>query len=148
MQLHHKLFGILERIIKGKQVYLSILLTEHLVGVNMTLMWIWAVWEDAKKSIKCGGLPKRGKFSRRKIILEIDKVVLYWIYWYALIYIQILASYTKNIWLNVSNPSLNERTSKQFLTDTIKGDKKNHTVQLSWVNLDISICNKVAWIFL
>ena len=53
---------------------------------------------------------------------------------------------TKNSKPNVSKPCLNERTSKQFFTEIKKRRHKNHTVQLSRVNLDVPICFKVVWI--
>ena len=55
---------------------------------------------------------------------------------------------TKNIKLNIRKPCLNERTSKQFFTEITKGDIKIIQFQLSRVNVDIPICNKVVWIFL
>ena len=55
---------------------------------------------------------------------------------------------TKNIKLNIRKSCLNERTSKQFFTEITKGDIKIIQFQLSRVNLDIPICNKVVWIFL
>ena len=55
---------------------------------------------------------------------------------------------TKNINLNIRKPCLNERTSKQFFTEITKGDIKIIQFQLSRINVDIPICNKVVWIFL
>ena len=55
---------------------------------------------------------------------------------------------TKNIKLNIRKPCLNERTSKQFFTEITKGDIKIIQFQLSRINVDIPICNKVVWIFL
>ena len=48
----------------------------------------------------------------------------------------------------ISKPScLNERALEQ-ITNNKRRRHKNHTVQLSRVNPDIPICNKLVWIFL
>ena len=53
-----------------------------------------------KKANKTGrfpktvGLHKKEKKKFKKIIFQINKILLYWIYWYILIYTQYQASYT------------------------------------------------------